>query len=570
MPGRTVRLVAAAVLFCVLFPALALAQSPFDIRIVDVDRWVNEGVVEQLKVVDLGTVDSVGVWVDPASGPGTPIGGFELLLSYPSVAMSFLDAKPGPDLHANWEYFTWRTGSQAGDTCAACPDRLIRLIGFTDLPGGGTPPDAAFNLAGCIATVTFAATGNIAYEGCYPVGFCTSDCTDNSIGSRTGNTLYVPSSGTNLCPGYSVDACTTGTAGAIVAYADFHEGTWCVARPPSDHGDINLNGIPNEVGDAVLFSHFLSYGWDVFDPAFETLQFLNSEINCDGAAGTTLDFVYLTGIITGDFQPIISCADPNLPPDSTWPQPTPSPIDSLRILNQFGMAGDTIAIDIYLRNVDTVGAFDFRLRYDPAVITPVTEPTPAYGNVYPVTSLLLRGNGILDFANGAVIEPGVMTYEAADFDHSGPAFLLGSGPTVRTYWHILPGVTDTVTAIAFENDPDWPQTYNTIANLGANVWKRPTLVRGLVRIIPDGCACPTQSDFDFSGFVDPLDLNELIDIVFGFSSPIGPNPNCPNEQSDFNADGFTDPVDLNAMIDYLFYKGPPPCNPCNPVQGSCR
>ena len=70
------------------------------------------------------------------------------------------------------------------------------------------------------------------------------------------------------------------------------------------------------------------------------------------------------------------------------------------------------------------------------------------------------------------------------------------------------------------------------------------------------------------GFVDAIDLNLLIDCVF-FNGDCPVTSNCPTTRADYNADGVPDAVDLNALIDHIFFNGPEPCNPCNPIQGSC-
>lgn len=568
MPSRTVRLLAAIVACCTLFPVLARGQTPFDIHIIDVDSWVNGGIVNDTNVFEAGTSGIVGVWVDSASGPGTPIGGFEFFLGYPTEALLFDHADPGPDLHPAWEYFTWRNAAAFGDTCAACPSGVIRLVGITDLASGGTPPDAAFHLGGCIATLEFFASADIAQANCHPITFCTKDCTDNTISSKDGSTLYIPSSGTSVCPGYSAEACTTGSAGTVIPYADFHVGMVCIAPPVNDHGDLNLNGITNEIADMVLYTNFLIGGWGIFS-SYDTVRFLNSEINCDGAAGTTVDLAYMSGIIHGTLQPIEVCPDPAIPPDTTWSAPTPSLADTLLVPPQSGFPDDTVTVDIYLRNLDTVGVFDFRLRYDPAVIEPVTETIPLYGSVYPLITQLLRGEDVLISAGGVVLEPGVLVYAATEFDPQGSAFVPGAGATVRTLWHILPGTNPGATPISLENDPDWPATYNTIASRSATVWKRPELVDGQVTVLFNGCSCPAQCDMYADGHLDALDLNNLIDYIL-FSGTGGMDPDCPTERADFNFDGIADALDLNALIQHLFYGGPPPCNPCYPVQASCQ
>jgi len=77
------------------------------------------------------------------------------------------------------------------------------------------------------------------------------------------------------------------------------------------------------------------------------------------------------------------------------------------------------------------------------------------------------------------------------------------------------------------------------------------------------CDCPYQADLDESSFLDAIDLNSMIDILF-FGGTDSQDPQCPITRSDFNCDTFPDALDLNAMIDHLFFGGGLPCDPCTP------
>ncbi|MBD3297992.1 MAG: HYR domain-containing protein [candidate division Zixibacteria bacterium] len=83
------------------------------------------------------------------------------------------------------------------------------------------------------------------------------------------------------------------------------------------------------------------------------------------------------------------------------------------------------------------------------------------------------------------------------------------------------------------------------------------------------CNCPWQADHDESGFVDAVDLNLEINVLF-FNSPEIFDPGCPAARSDFNDDSFSDAVDLNLLIRYMFFNGSDPCDPCQPEQDSCN
>lgn len=75
-------------------------------------------------------------------------------------------------------------------------------------------------------------------------------------------------------------------------------------------GDINLNGVPFEIADAVLFSNYFIGGKSVFtfpDPNTGTIgarQIQASDVNADGIVLTVADLVYLIRVIFGDALPL--------------------------------------------------------------------------------------------------------------------------------------------------------------------------------------------------------------------------------------------------------------------------
>ena len=82
-----------------------------------------------------------------------------------------------------------------------------------------------------------------------------------------------------------------------------------------------------------------------------------------------------------------------------------------------------------------------------------------------------------------------------------------------------------------------------------------------VKFIP--CACAFQSDIDEDGYITPIDLARVIDIIYtgGFDPQ---DPACPSTRFDFDCDGFVTVLDLTGVVDYLYDGGPGPCDPCVP------
>jgi hypothetical protein len=67
-------------------------------------------------------------------------------------------------------------------------------------------------------------------------------------------------------------------------------------------GDINLNGISNEIGDAVVFTNYFISGLAAFTINVEG-QIAATEVNGDGIPLSVADLVYLIRVIVGDAVP---------------------------------------------------------------------------------------------------------------------------------------------------------------------------------------------------------------------------------------------------------------------------
>jgi hypothetical protein len=67
--------------------------------------------------------------------------------------------------------------------------------------------------------------------------------------------------------------------------------------------DLNLNGIANEIADAVVFTNYFIYGLDAFTINVEG-QTAASDANADGIPLSVADLVYIVRVITGDVLPI--------------------------------------------------------------------------------------------------------------------------------------------------------------------------------------------------------------------------------------------------------------------------
>jgi hypothetical protein len=180
-----------------------------------------------------------------------------------------------------------------------------------------------------------------------------------------------------------------------------------------------------------------------------------------------------------------------MPTGSAWAQ-TPSTLDTLRFINVLSAhPGDTIDVDLYVRNVDTLGGISLRVRFNPALISPLTDTTIT--GVDTAISVenpqRLRGAGFEQWG-ASIVSFGVMTFGATDFSGLNPPppdiFLPGAGITTRFRWLVRSSATPQSAAITFENDPTYPTSFNTIADIRGLIFKRPILTNGTVTITTSG------------------------------------------------------------------------------------
>jgi hypothetical protein len=253
------------------------------------------------------------------------IGGFDLLLAYDNSALTFIGAQPGDLLEEfGWEYFTYRYGPN-GNCGNACPSGMIRLVGLAETNNGANHPDI-IDHAGELAKITFFVTNDRTFECQYaPVSFYWFDCGDNSLSDITGRFLFVgdsvfhfegspvPNLEDTLLYGYdgAESACwDTLLLGSNPSVKNFpmralrfvNGGVDIICADSIDApGDINLNGIPNEIADAVMYTNYFIKGLSAFDSPEGSIA--ASDVNKDGIVLSVADLVYQIRIITGDANP---------------------------------------------------------------------------------------------------------------------------------------------------------------------------------------------------------------------------------------------------------------------------
>jgi hypothetical protein len=194
------------------------------------------------------------------------IAGMELMIRFDPTIFSFLEASKEGSHTQSWEYFSYREKTSG-------LHQLIKIVGIADFPNqtGVVPlsPDS-----GAIAYLSFRVTSDPNLGGLLaPLEFFSVDFTDNTLSTPGGQ--FVTRERINL------------NSGGVLLDA----GTMLL-------GDVNENGLPFEVGDAVKLAAYLS-GTTRLTPQ----QLINSDVNQDGRGGTLSDLVFLIRHIMEDQSP---------------------------------------------------------------------------------------------------------------------------------------------------------------------------------------------------------------------------------------------------------------------------
>ncbi len=283
--------------------------------------------IEKTHNTHFGQMEDVTISLDNTVDPGNGMGGFDLLIEYDASVLSFTSADPGQLItDCGWEYFTYRTGAAGNCGPNACPTGKVRIVAIAETNNGPNHPDCFGETPGAngdLAILHFLVSNNYTYECQYvPIRFCWYDCGDNAISSVTGDTLFISRHVYNFDnpnPIEDLDAPFPSYYGANstcdtllgddkpdpLRCADFFNGGIDIVCVDSidDRGDINLNGLSNEIADAVLFSNYFVYGISVF-VTNAAGQIAATDVNADGTVLSVADLVYLIRIVVGDATPI--------------------------------------------------------------------------------------------------------------------------------------------------------------------------------------------------------------------------------------------------------------------------
>lgn len=255
---------------------------------------------------------------------------------------------PGPAIEGVVEYFEYEV---EGDSLL-----LIEAIMDVDsIPGEPEGwPDYFFEES--FAQLRFLIPGDSMYYGAFfPLRFYWMHCDENIVEPRNGDTTFISQSVYDWdgdfhllpdpygVPGYygAPDWCVGSTpeGDTVMREIEFRNGGFYTIYADSIdfRGDLNLNSIPNEIADMVLFQYYFLYGLVVFDIDLEA-QIAASDVNNDGRVLRFDDIVYLHRIIVGDAIPFP--VPPLDPPRATavFEQNTSTNILSVGVIG-YGLAG---------------------------------------------------------------------------------------------------------------------------------------------------------------------------------------------------------------------------------------
>lgn len=255
--------------------------------------------------------------------------GFDFLIRYDSIVMQLRSVELGSAFLMNsrgsLESFGFQIGEQArcgGNACDAGFVRVNSVIENGNRRGWYHPMlDEEFTFF----TLKFLVTNDYTFHcETAQINFVWYDCLDNSIQFE------------NLLPD---DVRKHGVAGVKAVFSDeqlLQPGSTfpstsglkekCFPLPPidtlarlidfyhsevkiycqyyiDDNGDININGIANEVADYKLFRDFFLYGISVFTISTAG-QIASTDINGDGETLKLEDLMYLNQIVVGDALPV--------------------------------------------------------------------------------------------------------------------------------------------------------------------------------------------------------------------------------------------------------------------------
>ncbi len=277
---------------------------------------------------------SITSYISSINDDRQAFGSFEFLIKYdPNVATLNSVSAGQLMIDCGWESFTWADGSNADCGGEPCPDGLVYIKGIADIDNGMAHPSCLADTLGELAVLNFTITDNIDdYQCIYsPIQFMWHDCNNNTIAyDNNADTLFASNDifdydqnqrsirqNSSFPTRYGAPYECLGElqpGKTSVRGVNYYNGGFDLTCTDSidQRGDINLNGLSNEIADAVLFSNYFLYGTIAFNINVEA-QTAASDVNADGIPLTLNDWIYLYRVVIGDALPYpkIPLAEPD-------------------------------------------------------------------------------------------------------------------------------------------------------------------------------------------------------------------------------------------------------------------
>ncbi len=247
-----------------------------------------------------------------------PLNGFEFNFKYDKTQLAFENVEQGdmfwvPD-NLQWEYFTYRI-----DTANA----YILVFAQAETPNGPNYHPTSFIIPDgeTLFTLVFTISSPPEYVNPASIDFFWIECEDNVLTLQSTEatlgisnhvfSFYSPTSSRLFDIAYP-DCDLPGRFGApdncildesIIRNCDFYNGCiYFTGNSYNARGDINCDGISNQIADLVGLQNYFLFGNSTFYNHFE-LSRENSDVNADGRFLGLEDYLYLQRIITENEPP---------------------------------------------------------------------------------------------------------------------------------------------------------------------------------------------------------------------------------------------------------------------------
>jgi len=295
--------------------------------------------IQKVEDVFIGQPTTVSITMLDDTYTNKEMGGFDFLIQYDASAMAFQMAEEGQFLvDCEWEYFTYRYGANGNCGAGACPTGVLRVVAMGETTGGNLAhhPECYTNGVGVsneLVKLHFLVGSDANLECNFaPIRFVWYDCADNGVSSKFGEWLFISekvydfagfdgggvaqfneiTGMDNTFPtltGAPEDSCNVDELDTLTfkhpwRLVHYYNGGLDIMCADSIDavGDINLNEIPYEIADAVMFTNYFIDGLAAFTGNVEG-SIAASDTNKDGITLSVADLVYLIRVIVGDALP---------------------------------------------------------------------------------------------------------------------------------------------------------------------------------------------------------------------------------------------------------------------------